>query len=137
MDENTDYKNIIVSTGEIPQPYEVIGPVYVKLSNKGSFGRWGNELDKLKKKYFGEIEEMKKQGQLSPEKMDWAFLVGEWSAGQDDFDKCFYIATEELKKRALILDADAIIFMRQDIDLDTNAFQFFYMQMYGTAVKFR
>ena len=25
--------------------------------------------------------------------------------------------------------------MRQDIDLDTNGFQYFYLQMYGTAVK--
>ena len=34
-------------------------------------------------------------------------------------------------------DTNAIISMRQDIDLDTNSFQFFYLQMYGTAVKFK
>jgi hypothetical protein len=132
-----DYKDIIVSTGDIKKDYDIIGPVYVKLSNRGSFGGWRNELDKLKKKYFGELEEMKKEGHLGKDKMDWNFLMGEWSAGQDDFDKCFFISTEELKKRASIVEADAIIFMRQDIDLDTTAFQFFYMQMYGTAVKFR
>ena len=35
------------------------------------------------------------------------------------------------------MGADAVIGMRQDIDLDTNAFTYFYLQMYGTAVKFK
>ena len=60
---------------------------------------------------------------------------GEFSVGQSDFEKAFFVAVEELKKRAALLGADAIIGMRQDIDLDTNTFQFFYLQMYGTAVK--
>ncbi|MFD0778856.1 hypothetical protein ACFQZF_10515 [Flavobacterium myungsuense] len=42
-----------------------------------------------------------------------------------------------MKSRASILQADAIVSMRQDIDLDTNGFQHFYLQMYGTAVKFK
>ncbi len=36
-----------------------------------------------------------------------------------------------------MLGADAVIAMRQDIDLDTEGFQFFYLQMYGTAVRFK
>jgi uncharacterized protein YbjQ (UPF0145 family) len=44
------------------------------------------------------------------------------------------VATQELKKRAQILGADAVICMRQDIDLDTDGFSYFYLQMYGTAV---
>lgn len=35
------------------------------------------------------------------------------------------------------MGADAIIGMRQDIDMDTNGFAYFYLQMYGTAVKLR
>lgn len=62
-------------------------------------------------------------------------MYGEFSAGQNDFDKAFFIAVEELKKRAAMLGANAIIAMRQDIDIDTTGFQFFYLQMYGTAVK--
>ena len=42
---------------------------------------------------------------------------------------------EELKIRAASLKADAIVGMRQDINLDTNGFQHFYMQVYGTAVR--
>lgn len=50
--------------------------------------------------------------------------------------KSFFVAAEELKERAAMMGADAIIGMRQDIDLDTNGFQYFYLQMYGSAVKF-
>lgn len=76
---------------------------------------------------------------IPKEKTDWGFLYGEWSVdkGQNQFDQAFYIAVEELKIRAAMLGADAVISMRQDIDLDTTSFQFFYLQMYGTAIKFK
>ncbi|MGI6098109.1 MAG: hypothetical protein ACOYBM_08440 [Dethiobacteria bacterium] len=64
---------------------------------------------------------MKKEGTISKERADWGFLYGEWSVGQNDFEKAFFVAVEELKQRAVMLGADAIIGMRQDIDLDTNA----------------
>ncbi len=35
------------------------------------------------------------------------------------------------------MGANAIVGMRQDIDIDSNGFQYFYMQMYGTAVKLK
>ena len=74
---------------------------------------------------------------MSKHKADWGWLYGEFSVGQNDFDKAFFIVVEELKKRAARMGADAVIGMRQDIDLDTNAFTYFYLQMYGTAVKFK
>ncbi len=86
------------------------------------------------------LKELQQQGQAGTEKLKagsiaWALLAGEWSVGQTDFDKAFFIAVEELSIRAKALGADAIIYMRQDIDMDTNSFQYFYLQMYGTAVK--
>ena len=126
-------KDIIVTTGDIKREYEILGPVYFQVSNKGIFS---SALSKLAKQYESELTRLKKEGGLSYEKSDWGFLYGEFSVGQNDFDKAFYIALEELKKRAAMLGADAIISMRQDIDLDTNNFQYFYLQMYGTAVKF-
>ena len=69
--------------------------------------------------------------------MDWGFLYGEYSFGmQNDFDKAFFVTVKELQLRAEKVGADAIIGMKQDIDMDTNAFQYFYLQIYGTAVKF-
>lgn len=125
---------IIVTTGDLKKDYQIIGPVYFQVSNKGIFS---SALSKLVKQYAAEIAEMKKVGQMGETRIDWGFLYGEYSVGQSDFEKAFFIAVQELKKRAKLLGADAIISMRQDIDLDTNAFQFFYLQMYGTAVRFR
>jgi hypothetical protein len=125
---------IVVTTGDVNREYEILGPVYFQVSNKGLFS---NQLGKLSRQYEEEISEMKRQGQLADRKADWGFLYGEFSVGQGDFEKAFFVAVQELKKRASLLGADAIVCMRQDIDLDTNAFQFFYLQMYGTAVKFK
>jgi uncharacterized protein YbjQ (UPF0145 family) len=125
---------ILVTTGDVRNDYEVIGPVYFSVSNKGLFG---SQLGTLIKKYKGEIENLKKEALLTQERADWGALWGEFSAGQNDFDKAFFIAVQELKLRAGILNADAIVSMRQDIDIDTNGFQNFYLQMYGTAVKFK
>jgi len=125
---------MIVTTGDLKQDYEVIGPVYCQLSNKGFLSNTYNDLCT---KYSARIQSMNSRGQLPRERIDWGFLYGEWTVGQNSFDKAFYIAVEELKERASMLDADAIIGMKQDIDLDTNGLAFFYLQMYGTAVKFK
>jgi hypothetical protein len=125
---------MVVTTGDIKRDYEIIGPVYFQVSNKGIFS---SALSKLVKQYASEIAEAKKQGQLGTGSADWGFLYGEFSVGQSDFEKAFFVAVQEIKKRAALLHADAIIAMRQDIDLDTTAFQFFYMQMYGTAVRLK
>ena len=127
-------RHIIVTTGDIKDEYEIIGPVYFQVSNKGLFG---STLDTYKSLYRSEIEKMKTEGTMSQDTADWGFLYGEWSVGQNNFESAFYIAVQELKVRAALVGGDAIISMRQDIDLDTNGFSFFYLQMYGTAVKLR
>ncbi len=124
---------IIVTTGDLKKDYEIIGPVYFQVSNKGFFG---SSLDKYVTTYTNQIKEMQNNNTMDVDKTDWGFLYGEWSVGQSAFEKAFFIATEELKKRGEMVGADAIICMRQDIDMDTNGFAYFYLQMYGTAVKF-
>ena len=126
--------DIIVTTCDLKQDYEVIGPVYFQLSNKGLLG---STFSKLSHEYMDRLRKLSQEGQLSKHQLDWGFLYGEFSVGQNDFDKAFFIAIEELKKRAARMGADAVIGMRQDIDLDTVGFTYFYLQMYGTAVKFR
>lgn len=129
-------KNITVSTTDIKQDYEILGPVYFQVSNKGLFS---SALSKLIKKHTIEIAELKKTGQTETHsKFDWGILYGEFSFGmENDFDKAFFVAVRELQMRAEKMGADAVIGMRQDIDMDTNHFQYFYLQMYGTAVKFK
>lgn len=125
-------KEIKVSTGDIKKNYEVIGPVYFQVSNKGLFG---STLETLKRKYSEEIAILKSRGEFSPSQADWGFLYGEWSVGQDQFDEAFYICVRELQDKARSMGGDAIIWLRQDIDLDTVGFAHFYLQMYGTVVR--
>lgn len=125
--------DMIVTTTDLKCDYEVIGPVYYQVSNKGIFS---SALSIAKKKYADEIAALRAKGQMNEFKADWGFLYGEWSVGHNDFDAAFFISVQELKERAKRIGADAIIGMRQDIDMDTNGFAFFYLQMYGTAVRF-
>lgn len=126
---------IIVTTGDLKCDYDIIGPVYFQISNKGLFT---SQLSVLIKKYKEYLEPLKKNKSIQEGRnLDWGFLWGEFSVGQSDFDMAFYIAVQELKRRALVVNGDAIISMKQDIDLDTVNFQSFYLQMYGTAVKIK
>ena len=132
--KKTSPRPIFITTGDIDSDYEIIGPVYYQISNKGFFG---GVLPGKIKEYSAKIEAMKREGTMGQDRADWGFLFGEWSVGQSDFEKAFLIATEELKKRATLVGANAIIGMRQDIDIDTDGFAYFYLQMYGTAVKIK
>jgi len=131
-------KEIIVSTGEINKAYEIIGPVYFQVSNKPE-GFEASTLFEYEEIYAEEINHLKnsvRSGGEGKGSAKWACAWGEWCLGESNFEIAFFIAVEELKKRAAMVGADGIIFMRQDIDMDLEAFQFFYLQMYGTAVKF-
>jgi hypothetical protein len=131
-------KNMIVSTGDINKNYEIIGPVYFQVSNKPE-GFSPSTLSEYKEIYIKEVEQLKQSGkveEIQNGSVKWECVFGEWCLGQSSFEIAFFIAVEELKKRGRMLGADGIIFMRQDIDLDKEAFQYFYLQMYGTAVRF-
>ena len=132
-------RNMIVSTGDINKDYEIIGPVYFQVSNKPE-GFSPSTLSEYKEIYIKEVEQLKKSGKVEEVQngsIKWECVFGEWCLGQSSFEIAFFIAVEEIKKRGRMLGADGIIFMRQDIDLDKEAFQYFYLQMYGTAVKIK
>jgi hypothetical protein len=129
---------VIVTTGDLNQDYEIIGPVYFQINNRPE-GFLGSTFSEYKEMYMEKLEELRNS--TTPETknkpVDWRCIWGEWCLGESNFEISFFIAVEELKKRAAMLEADAIIFMRQDIDLDREAYQFFYLQMYGTAVRIK
>jgi hypothetical protein len=124
-------QSIIVTTGDIKDNYEIVGPIYFQISNKGIFS---NQVAQLSNEYRDELAQMQQSGQLVAHKIDWSNIYS-FSVGQNLFEQAFYVSVQELKKRAMFLDADGIVAMRQDIDLDTTGFQFFYLQIYGTAVR--
>ncbi len=127
-------KGIIVTTGDLRQEYEIIRPIFFQVSNKGVFS---SKFSKLSEKYSGELKNLEQNSKSLLGELAMGLLLDEWSANEDDFEKAFYMATEELKRKAFMLGGDAVIHMKQDIDLDTNGFQYFYLQMYGTAVKLK
>lgn len=121
-----------VSTADSTIPYEIVGPVYYQINNRGLLS---NEVILKIHEYADYFEDL--NNMLSNGKNDFGWLYGNYSVGENYFDRAFYIAVEELKKRAVLLGADAIICMRQDIDIETERQNNFYLQMYGTAIKYK
>lgn len=126
--------DIIVTTADLQQPYDIIGPVFFQLSNKGFFTSTYSQAVKRNEQMLTTLKQL---GQMSDKKSDWGALWGEFGAGQNNFDTAFFVAVQELKKRTFLLGGDAVVGMRQDFDLDTTSIQYFYLQMYGTAVKLK
>ena len=89
----------------------------------------------MAEKYSEELKQLEQNSKSIMDELATGLLFYEWSANKDDFEKAFFMATEELKRKAFMLGGDAVIHMKQDIDLDTNGFQYFYLQMCGTTVK--
>ena len=132
-------QRIIVTTGDIKQDYEIIGPVYFQISNKPE-GFASSTFLEYKEVYENEISSLKASGGFQGSRsgnIEWGCVWGEYCMGESAFEFAFFIAVEELKKRAAMLGADAVVYMRQDIDLDTEVLQYFYLQMYGTAVRLK
>ena len=121
-------EHIVVTTCDINRAYEILGPVYVQISNVG----FRSSLSKLEEEYAQRLTEMENKGTST--KFSWRDS-STW-AWQTRFEKAFFIATEEIKLRASVMGADAVVGMRQDIDLEGDGSSYFYLQMYGTAVKF-
>jgi len=130
---------VVVSTGDLKQDYEIIGPVYFQISNKPE-GFDPSTLSEYKEKYVTKLNDLKKSGKFeeaSEGSAKWGCVWGEWCLGQGNFELAFFISVEELKQRTEMLGGDGVIFMRQDIDLSFEAIQYFSLQMYGTAVKIK
>lgn len=137
-----DRSDVIITTGDLSNHhYEIVTPVYFQINDKG------DNLRDLIASYGNELAEWRKE-QGSKDSVSPLEIIGDVANilnGFSDrdllsnrhalFDVAFYISMEELKKRAISLGCDAIIYMRQSLDLDTTGFNHFYMQMYGTAVK--
>ena len=123
---------ITVTTADLHEPYQIVGPIFTHVSNQGLFS---SRFTKLKKAYQEEIAAMKAQlGESGTEPTGWAAITAELSS-DNDFDSAFHIAVQELRKRALLIGADAIVGMRHDIDFNPQSAGTFYVMMYGTGVR--
>lgn len=134
--DRIDPKDVIVTTADLKEDYYIIGPIYFQINNAGK------SFINYRAKYTEMVNKMRSTGQSSFDQTSnlemFNLFFGdmrETGVGHASFDEAFFIAVEELKVRAALLGADAIIGMRQDLDLDTNGWQHFYLQVYGTAVQ--
>lgn len=114
---------IIVTTADLKQEYEIIAPVYFQVSNRGFFT---SRLSKLLKKYEAELKELKEDKQYNDKNKINSRL-----------EKSFFIAVKELQRKAREIGADAVVGMRQSVELDQTGHPYFSLQMYGTAVKLK
>lgn len=118
-----DTKKIIATTGDLKQEYEIIGPIFLQIANRGILK---NHLDKLALEHKVFLDDLISKGILSAKHID--------TTGQD-MEKAFYIALEELKSKAEKMDGDALIHLSYDTDILASSSDF-YLQLYGTVVKF-
>ena len=137
-----------VTTCDIHRDYDIVGLVYFQVNNDGNGEVFRGLIDKHKE-ILNELESTGLRSDDVPNKpgalTNLAISLFGKQYEMDDvsgnshsnFDIAFYIAVQELKERAYLMGADAVVGMRQDIDLDTDGIQHFYLQMYGTAVKYR
>lgn len=127
---------VVVTTGDVQREYEVLGPVYYQINNR-PMGFSGKSKLLVKEKEYQAIVQKNSEKHGAGLVSALFMPVGEFGPGDNKFKTAFYIAVEELKKQAEEMGGDAVVAMRQDIDIDSNGFQYFYLQMYGTAVKYK
>ncbi|MBQ3009625.1 MAG: heavy metal-binding domain-containing protein [Oscillospiraceae bacterium] len=138
-------RDIPVTTTDLKEPYEVLGPVFFNTTNKGVFS---SAFTKLCEKYTKEPYSVlvKRPGGESIQTGEFgSFLLSlfdlgggyEGSVGQWQFDDAYYYSIAELKLRCAEMGGDAVVGMSMDFDLDTNNAAAFYLQMHGTAVKLK
>lgn len=128
---------VVVTTGDVKRDYEILGPVYYQINNRPIGFSGKNKLSAKVKEYQELAQKNKEKTESAPGLMYALFMpISEFGPGENMFRTAFYIAVEELKKQAEEMGGDAVVAMRQDIDIDSNGFQYFFLQMYGTAVKY-
>ena len=138
-------RDIPVTTADLKEPYEVIGPVIFNTTNKGIFSSAFTKLcEKYSKAPYNALVKRPSSESIATGEFG-TFLLSmvdaglgyEGAVGQWQFDDAYYYAIAELKLRCAEMGGDGVVGMSMDFDLDTNNFAAFYLQMHGTVVKFK
>lgn len=122
-------EEIIVTTGELQRPYDVIGPIMFQTTNRD------RAMDAAAKQFGLKLDQDSLEG-------SWMLVAGaNVPVAYKVLPTAFAVCVEGLKRACLKVGGDAVVWMRQDTDIEpagmTGSMQVFYMQVYGTAVKFR
>ena len=118
-------REVVVTTGDLGEAYRVIRPVYFSISNRNKM------LDQTAAKFGIPMD-----GSGTPE-LALAVFANYAQINWTAFPAAFEVCVEGLRRACVAVGGDAVVAMRQGVDLGegTSGVPFFYMQMYGTAVK--
>ena len=125
---------IAVTTGDVKQDYAIIGPVCSQIHNRTIHP---NEFNRKLQQYHRDISDILSKGLLSQMGNDYSWLYGSQTGEDCLLEIGSLIAMQELKKRGRSMGADAIICMRQNMNVDMGNPNNFSLQMYGTAIKYK
>ena len=141
---------IPVTSGDLREPYEVVGMVCFTVGTRGGMK---SSFDSLKSALAPKFSAAKFRGQVSvigDSVGQFIGGVGIDSAGDiglsgqyagatftsKDLELAFHITVSQIQLRASYLNANAIIAFRYDVDLDSNSNVLnFVATAYGTAVR--
>ena len=121
---------VAVATTDLSTPHSIVGPVFIHLSDKGLLS---SIYDKLRKRYEREIDEWNTKRGYVVEDPDWALRYVEATPDPNEMEIAFYIAVQEIRRRAAAMGADTVIGLRQQLAFDPTGN--FNSQVYGTAVR--
>jgi hypothetical protein len=126
---------IIVTTGDLKYAYSIIQPVFVQISNKGILK---NQYDHLEVKHKNILQGLQEKGILPKEDNKKRGTIAHQSTSSTGhkMERAFYLALEEIKIHAQQLGGQAVVYMRYETDFVDSLPNEFYLQMYGTVVKF-
>lgn len=119
---------IIVTTGDLRQEYRVIEPVYAYVTDQdGMLTKVAKELG---------VSEPTDAG-LARAFSD-ILLFGAANVTHARFPTAFRVCVALLRRACIKLDGDAVIWLRQDVDISSalTGNKNLFMQVYGTAVRF-
>ncbi|MGM0608701.1 MAG: heavy metal-binding domain-containing protein [Candidatus Muiribacteriota bacterium] len=133
LEDIGNYNKIYVSTEDLERDYSILGVIFFNTAN---VGKLATEFEACYNRLSFEVNRIKEYNANSKKKnLNFQYEQVEFI---NDVDKASVIGLHELKKKAYIMEADAIIGIRQDFNfLPQRGMNYFSYHIYGTAVKLK
>ncbi|MFA5479659.1 MAG: hypothetical protein WC337_06515 [Candidatus Muiribacteriota bacterium] len=127
-----NYNKITVTCENIEKPYTILETISFNISN---IGPAASLFEELYNKLNYEINRVMEYNASSSEKnLNFQYSNIDFKT---DFDKAAVIGLHELKKKACLIEGDAIIGLKQNYNvLPQNGLRYFHYNIYGTVVKY-
>jgi hypothetical protein len=121
-----------LTTGTPSVPFDVVGEISFLYSSRN--GILPDSAAALIRQYR---EQMRPGGGPSLARADPGSFTLVFTEASQTFEQVFLLTSQELRRRAAALGADAVVGMRHDVDLAASDRECVYVDVAGTAVRFR